>query len=604
MIRLILMIVLVSMNIAQAKTDDCKWNNDIPCVTIIKPNSNAISYKISPSKIITKQQIEKNNLVDVKSVLSYVSNLSVVQSGPTGQQTSVFMRGSNSNHTLVLLNGIPINDQSTTNGAFDFGQDFTHSLNRIEVYKGSAGVHFGADAVGGAINLITDIDYDNKMTVGGSTGTKSINGNIYHRINDWDIGLSGGIHESETESALKGGTDKDGVENKSIALTIKKWFTHNLQFRTNILARNTYADLDGHSLALQNGYDADNNLYALQTGIDYDTRTSRNYITLHTHAYERDYVSPGELDTYESNSYVLRSEHKNKVSEKFTYGVGFEYKVDEATFANEGSYNSSLDGDYSNTGIFANIGYAFTDDLSTTMHYRTDSNDITNSNESYKFGLLKENILPDLDLTLSHSTGFKNPSLYELFGADNYGYIGNRNLDAEESETNELGLAYKSFSLNLFETNIMSPITYSWPTYINGAGTLKQSGIELGWNYQDELTTVNWHGTSLSSKKVNGGDQLRRPEWSTGFNVERKLRDGFNLITNYNFIGEHFDIHNSNWSTIRMPEVHMLDLGITKDYYGLEMGVKVNNLLDEDYQAPHGFSQQGMNLGLIIKSRF
>ena len=69
-------------------------------------------------------------------------------------------------------------------------------------------------------------------------------------------------------------------------------------------------------------------------------------------------------------------------------------------------------------------------------------------------------------------------------------------------------------------------------------------------------------------------------------------------------IGEHFDIHNSNWSTIRMPEVHMLDLGITKNYYGLEMGIKVNNLLDEDYQAPHGFSQQGINLGLIIKSRF
>ena len=53
-----------------------------------------------------------------------------------------------------------------------------------------------------------------------------------------------------------------------------------------------------------------------------------------------------------------------------------------------------------------------------------------------------------------------------------------------------------------------------------------------------------------------------------------------------------------------MPEVHMLDLGITKNYYGLEMGIKVNNLLDEDYQAPHGFSQQGINLGLIIKSRF
>ena len=64
---------------------------------------------------------------------------------------------------LVLLNGIAINDQSTTNGAYDFGQDFMSNVQYIEIYKGSAGHHFGADAIGGAINIVTDIDWENKI---------------------------------------------------------------------------------------------------------------------------------------------------------------------------------------------------------------------------------------------------------------------------------------------------------------------------------------------------------------------------------------------------------------------------------------------------------
>ena len=139
---------------------------------------------------------------------------------------------------------------------------------------------------------------------------------------------------------------------------------------TNFFTRNTYADLDGHSLALQHGYDSDNSLYAIQTGFDYNTKNTKNYITLHTHSYNREYISPGEFDTYNSDAYTIRSEHKNIVSEKFTYGLGFEYKIDEATFANEGSYNSSLDSDYSNTGHFANMSYTITSDLFTTLHYR------------------------------------------------------------------------------------------------------------------------------------------------------------------------------------------------------------------------------------------
>ena len=256
----------------------CEWNNEqgVPCVTINKsPNTNIVSRKINPTKIIYQTEIEKYQLTDLTKVLQFVNNVSIVQSGPTGQQSSLFMRGSNSNHTLVLLNGIPINDQSTTNGAFDFGQDFMSNVIAVEVYKGSAGAHFGADAIGGAVNIISDIDYDNKINLSGANGAKGVDINYFTYVEDWQVNFKSGLTDTETESALAGGTDKDGAENKSFALTVKKWFTHNLQFRTHFFTRNTYADLDGHSLALQEGFDADNNLYALQTGVDYDTRKSR-----------------------------------------------------------------------------------------------------------------------------------------------------------------------------------------------------------------------------------------------------------------------------------------------------------------------------------------
>ena len=90
-------------------------------------------------------------------MLNYIQSVDISQSGSTGQQGSVFLRGTNSNHTLVLLNGIPINDYSTPTGAYDVGQDFMFNVQQINVYKGSAGAHWGADAVGGAINFITTV---------------------------------------------------------------------------------------------------------------------------------------------------------------------------------------------------------------------------------------------------------------------------------------------------------------------------------------------------------------------------------------------------------------------------------------------------------------
>ena len=117
--------------------------------------------------------------IDVIDVLKYIDGIDVKQNGQKGQLASLFTRGTNSNHTLILLNGIPINDQSTTQGLHNFGQDFLQTIQQIEIYKGPNGAHFGPSAIGGAINFITAIDYQNRISISGYNGKNNLIEQLY-----------------------------------------------------------------------------------------------------------------------------------------------------------------------------------------------------------------------------------------------------------------------------------------------------------------------------------------------------------------------------------------------------------------------------------------
>ena len=131
----------------QAKElENCQWKNEmgIPCLTIFSaPNTSNLSEKTLGKIVITKQQMIDSGYEDVRGILEYVDGIDVYSDGPRGQKTSVFMRGTNSNHTLVLLNGIPINDQSSPKAMFDFGYDFLQGLQQIEIYKGATELFLG-----------------------------------------------------------------------------------------------------------------------------------------------------------------------------------------------------------------------------------------------------------------------------------------------------------------------------------------------------------------------------------------------------------------------------------------------------------------------------
>ena len=124
-------IFFIFLNVKAEDLKNCKWDNrnGIPCIAISKtPNTSYLSEGSVNKIVINRQEIEKSGAVDVVDVLNYIDGIDLKQNGQRGQLTSLFMRGTNSNHTLVLLNGIAINDQSTTQGLHNFGQNFISNM--------------------------------------------------------------------------------------------------------------------------------------------------------------------------------------------------------------------------------------------------------------------------------------------------------------------------------------------------------------------------------------------------------------------------------------------------------------------------------------------
>ena len=237
--RILIILIFLISNLNADNLEKCEWDNrdGIACLTISKtPNTSAYNNNNVIKKVFNKQEIEAAGAKDTLDLLKLIPGLDYYQSGQKGQTGAIFMRGSESNHTLVLLNGIPINDQSTTNGIHDFGQDFIQTVQQIEIYKGSNGSHFGPDAIGGAVNFITDIDYNNGYSVSGfNFNNNSINYN-QTKITDngWHLNFKSSVNQSKTNSAIADGTEKDAVHNISTNLNTEKWINDNTKFKTTL----------------------------------------------------------------------------------------------------------------------------------------------------------------------------------------------------------------------------------------------------------------------------------------------------------------------------------------------------------------------------------
>ncbi len=138
--------------------------------------------------VVSSQDIAARQLQTLPDLLQQVPGLNVVQSGGPGSQTSVFMRGTNSNHTKVLVDGIDVSDPTNPTGAFDFSQFLTQDIERVEVLRGPQSGLYGSDAIGGVINIIT------KSGEGPAQFNASAQGGSFDTFNQ-TIGVSGSLEQ-------------------------------------------------------------------------------------------------------------------------------------------------------------------------------------------------------------------------------------------------------------------------------------------------------------------------------------------------------------------------------------------------------------------------
>ncbi len=601
--RILIILIFLISNLNADNLEKCEWDNreGIACLTISKtPNTSAYNNNNVIKKVFNKQEIEAAGAKDTLDLLKLIPGLDYYQSGQKGQTGAIFMRGSESNHTLVLLNGIPINDQSTTNGIHDFGQDFIQTVQQIEVYKGSNGSHFGPDAIGGAINFITDVDYNNSISLSGfDFNNNSINYN-QTKITEkgWHLNFKGTANQMKTDSAIADGTEKDGTQNYQINLNGNKWINENLKFKSTFYGRDTHSDYDKNSSTEEN-VTSDNKMYAIQTGFErFSNNTFDNFI-IHYHNYDRKYDEQGTVNKYYSESITTKAERDVTLSDSLSFGYGAEYKYDWGDYTTL-TFTSQTKGHLKNLGIFANTGYKFNDKQYLSFHLRNDDHKETGGNHTYKINYTQ--IFKNLKLGLTHSTGLKNPSLYELYGSSS-SHSGSTFINPEKSTTNELYAEYTfsekiNFVSTFYRTNMKDRIKIKsdWSGYENKIPDTTQEGIESEINLMfrnDEKISILSH--FAKSRTDTGGPNSRRPDLSYGVDYEKKFNlknyGPLNVNINYRYIGDHIDWTGSKNEFVK--SVDLVDLSIRREIGSNIFSLSFTNLLNERYEKPATYSQDG-----------
>ena len=612
------LILILSFNLiftfAHAKDlEKCEWKNErgLPCLTIFSaPNTSKINERSLNKIIITKQQMIDSGYEDVRSLLEHVMGIDVYSDGPCGQKTSIFMRGTNSNHTLVLLNGIAINDQSSPKAMFDFGYDFLQGLQQIEIYKGASGAIFGPAAIGGAINFITDIDYENYFSFSGTDKrTNSLDANFtYITDTGWHHNFKAGSSQIEELSTQNTSKDLDGTKNISLNYNSMKFLNDNTKLKFTGYGRKTDSGYDSWDDANAN---ADNIMYAFQSTLESRKENIEDKFTSHIHVHDR-YYDTAVKNKYYSQSVTLKGERKLNISDNLSLGFGSDYNYMKGDFKVHGSWGSSAKGHTDNLGIYSNFGMKINDSTSFAGHLRGDSHKYSEENLTYKLGLTK--VYSDLTLNYSESTGLRHPDLFVLHGANPSGsFKSMKTTKAETSQTKEISAKLKisdhiSFNSTAYKGKISDVLNRSTSTGgYNEIIDIEQEGLENSLIFSDNDQKIILSSTLSKSTEDDGRPQLRRPEKQFGVKYSKKFASSIlgplSLNYDYRHVGKVEDWKNGS-TRAKVDSSDIMNLSLTKELFGSKWSINILNLTDENYQRPDTYNQEGRRISLSLRNKY
>jgi len=563
-----------------------------------------VDASLADVSIIIRADIEKTNAPDLIEVLRLQAGVDVARTGGAGEQTAVFLRGTNSNHVLVLIDGVRVASSNT--GAFAFENLPLDAVERIEIVRGPRASYWGSDAVGGVIQIFTrKLDGAHIAASVGSYG--SADGSIGYGLQNDTAGFSvqaGGRHVDgfSASNPLAGSyvynPDDNPVQNhNAVAQGWYKLGTQTLSASalrsvgTQSFDNGAYGPGISHTLDQAIGVNLEGAITA-----DWQHRLSvgSSRENIDTPAFGSAYRSTREQLSWTNDIALTADQHLI---------AGLDSVHDRGrsldTFGGVTQYDKTRD----NTGVFGGWRVqhdAFDGEVSGRYDHNSDFGGEFSGSIAGGYKLTG-----DLRLTASYGTAFSAPTLSQLY-SPGYGgyYAGNPLLDPERSRTGEVGLEWKVDDANrldarAFTTRVRDLIDFSGgdkfqAININHAAI---DGLELTHHWR--AGAYSWTNTlTLQDARNDDTDAqlLRRPKQKFSSAFDAQLSDAFSAGTEVVYAGRADDFGGAKLGAYAILNLRASYV-ISPEW---RIGARVENLGDKNYQLAYGYNTPGRSGYLTV----
>ncbi len=606
-----------------------------PIVVTATKTEQSIEETASSVSVVTAEDMDNAKNMTVKQALQEVPGLTVSSEGGLGRKTAVFIRGGRSEDTLVMMDGMEINDPISPGRAFNFSDLLTDNIDRIEVVRGPQSTLYGSDAIGGVVNIITKKGAGKPkfslLTEGGSDETfrEILSGD--GKIGKWDYSFSGARVDSNGISA------DDNYENNAFSgrLGYQVFEKGNLDFvfrseDAKVHLDDWNYDFFNYTLSTVNdpNYTEETNsqLYLArynQQITDYwDSILKFGYYTIQRD--DRDKPDDHE-PFYSAKGWYDASNIKGEWQNNWYLGdfdvitAGFEYKEEtgESFYADNWGVSVFPKKTIDNKAWYFQNQLKLFDQLFLTGGVRVDDHEMFGTETTYKVALAYLVHQTGTKFKGTWGTGFKAPTLYQLYAPAivDYGFLGgNPNLNPEESKSFDVGIEQTlfdercRFSFVYFHNDYEDYITYyTYPdytsTYINlNKAKAKGYEVEVAVNPLENLTISANYTRTETRDKTNGGQLLNRPKNKAGMSVNYVFKK-FQTTLSANHIGRRL---NYWW-----PENEMVKSYTRVDLAGtytinehFQLFSRIENLFNEHYQEIKGYDTAGISAFGGVKLSF
>ncbi|RVQ68891.1 TonB-dependent receptor [Croceicoccus ponticola] len=552
-----------------------------------------------PVTIIGLDEIEAVQGPDLTRVLQRLPGTTVTRNGGVGGFTGVRVRGAPSEHLLVLIDGVKVNDAGAPGGGFDFGNLLAGNIQQIELLRGPNSVVWGSDAMGGVMNLTT-LAPDGIVASGeyGSDETiyATLGGGM--RTGALEAGVTGSYMTSDGYSTAAGGTEADGFRQWQVTGRARYELAYGLAVVAN--ARHADGKLDQDSFAWTPPYAPvdsadfqDTKETSGRLGFDYAGKalSLRGGYSL---------AKTARVYTGESyGDYPYATDARNDRAELFgQYRVAGPFRLD---FGADREWSRFADSGTTKK-VNTNSGHAllgfYTPFATLAAGARYDDN--SRFGDAWTFGgNASVRLAYDLRLRASYGEGFKAPTLYQL-----YGYYGALDLKPETSTGYDFGIEkgtrdgsffagvslFRRNSTNLIDFDLFNSVYYNI-----GKSRAEGFEVELAARPSDELRAGVVYSYVESKDRTVGGfyegnDLNRRPRHAVTASFDWTSPFGVALGADARLVGDSFD---DRGEYVPLDGYETVDLRASVPLGPVQIYGRVENLFDAGYQTVAGYNTAG-----------